>query len=101
MTLRVLLADDHAIVRRGVSQLLIERGIASHVFEAETGAQALSYAVQRAVEVELLAMSLPALNGVGVINLKKSQAQRLPAQMMSMFREEEYSVRALNAGAAG
>ena len=101
MTLRVLLADDHAIVRRGVSQLLIERGIASHVFEAETGAQALSYAVQRPVDVALLDISLPDINGVDVLKRMKRQAPRLPVLMFSMYREDQYAVRALKAGAAG
>jgi len=101
LTLRVLLADDHAIVRRGVSQLLIERGIASHVFEAETGAQALSYAVQRPVDVALLDISLPDINGVDVLKRMKRQAPRLPVLMFSMYREDQYAVRALKAGAAG
>lgn len=101
MTLRILLADDHAIVRRGVSQLLLERGIASEVLEAETGAQALSLAGQCPLDVVLLDISLPDVNGVDVLKRLKRQTPRLPVLMFSMYREDQFAVRALKAGASG
>ena len=101
MTLRILLADDHAIVRRGVAQLLLERGIASDVLEAETGAQAISLAGQCQVDVTLLDISLPDINGVDVLKRLKRQTPRMPVLMFSMYREDQYAVRALKAGAAG
>ena len=101
MTLRILLADDHAIVRRGVAQLLLERGIASEVLEAETGAQAISLAGQCPVDVTLLDISLPDINGVDVLKRLKRQTPRMPVLMFSMYREDQYAVRALKAGAAG
>jgi two-component system, NarL family, invasion response regulator UvrY len=101
LTLRILLADDHAIVRRGVSQLLLERGIASEVLEAETGAQALSLAGQCPLDVVLLDISLPDVNGVDVLKRLKRQTPRLPVLMFSMYREDQFAVRALKAGAAG
>lgn len=52
--LKLLLADDHAIVRRGVAQLLLERSIATEVSEAETGMQALALAVRRPFDVAML-----------------------------------------------
>jgi DNA-binding NarL/FixJ family response regulator len=101
LTLRILLADDHAIVRRGVAQLLLERGIASEVLEAETGAQAISVAGQCPVDVTLLDISLPDINGVDVLKRLKRQTPRTPVLMFSMYREDQYAVRALKAGAAG
>jgi DNA-binding NarL/FixJ family response regulator len=101
LTLRILLADDHAIVRRGVAQLLLERGIASEVLEAETGAQAISLAGQCPVDVTLLDISLPDINGVDVLKRLKRQTPRMPVLMFSMYREDQYAVRALKAGAAG
>lgn len=101
MTLRILLADDHAIVRRGVAQLLLERGIASDVLEAESGAQAISLAGQCQVDVTLLDISLPDINGVDVLKRLKRQTPRMPVLMFSMYREDQYAVRALKAGAAG
>jgi two-component system, NarL family, invasion response regulator UvrY len=101
MALKILLADDHAIVRRGVSQLLIERGVASEVFEVETGAQAISSAAQRSFDVALLDISLPDMNGVEVLKRLKRTVPKLPVLMFSMYREDQYAVRALKAGAAG
>jgi DNA-binding NarL/FixJ family response regulator len=101
LSLRILLADDHAIVRRGVSQLLLERGIATEVVEADTGAQAISLAGQCPLDIALLDISLPDVNGVDVLKRLKRLVPRLPVLMFSMYREDQYAVRALKAGAAG
>jgi DNA-binding NarL/FixJ family response regulator len=101
MTLKVLLADDHAIVRRGVAQLLLERGVASEVSEAETGAQALALVARASFDVALLDISLPDTTGLDVLKRLKRDTPRLPVLMFSMYREDQYAVRALKAGAAG
>jgi two-component system, NarL family, invasion response regulator UvrY len=101
MPLQVLLADDHAIVRRGVAQLLIEFGVASKVIEADTGRDALAHASRGAFDVALLDISLPDINGLDVLKRLKRDAPRLPVLMFSMYREDQYAVRALKAGAAG
>ncbi|CAL8472480.1 response regulator transcription factor [Caballeronia novacaledonica] len=99
--LRILLADDHAIVRRGVAQLLLERGVASEVSEAETGMQALALAARRPLDVAMLDISLPDVNGIDVLKRLKRENPRLPVLMFSMYREDQYAVRALKAGASG
>ncbi|WP_250528610.1 response regulator transcription factor RqpR [Caballeronia sp. ATUFL_F1_KS4A] len=99
--LRILLADDHGIVRRGVAQLLLERGVASEVLEAETGMQALALAARRPLNVAMLDISLPDINGIDVLKRLKRESPRLPVLMFSMYREDQYAVRALKAGAAG
>ncbi|WP_277186711.1 response regulator transcription factor RqpR [Caballeronia sp. BR00000012568055] len=101
MTLKVLLADDHAIVRRGVAQLLVEVGAASSVIEAETGRDALSLATRDAFDVAMLDISLPDINGLDVLKRVKRDVPRLPVLMFSMYREDQYAVRALKAGASG
>ncbi|MDR5855950.1 response regulator transcription factor RqpR [Caballeronia sp. LZ062] len=101
MTLKILLADDHAIVRRGVAQLLLERGVASEASEADTGAQALALAARVAFDVALLDISLPDTNGLDVLKRLKRDTPRLPVLMFSMYREDQYAVRALKAGASG
>ncbi|WP_250473409.1 response regulator transcription factor RqpR [Caballeronia sp. GAFFF1] len=101
MALKILLADDHAIVRRGVAQLLLERGVASEVSEAETGAQALALAARASFDVALLDISLPDTTGLDVLKRLKRDTPRLPVLMFSMYREDQYAVRALKAGAAG
>ena len=101
MTLRILLVDDHAIVRQGVRQLLLDRGIAREVVEADSGAQALASIDKTVFDATLLDISLPDMNGVEVLKRMKRKAPRLPVMMFSMYREDQYAVRALKAGAAG
>ncbi|WP_133649849.1 response regulator transcription factor RqpR [Paraburkholderia flava] len=101
MSLRILLIDDHAVVRQGVSHLLIDRGVACEVVEAQTGAEALALAAKQVYDVILLDISLPDMNGVEVLKRVKRKAPRVPVLMFSMYREDQYAVRALKAGAAG
>ncbi|TDV18604.1 response regulator transcription factor RqpR [Paraburkholderia caballeronis] len=101
MSPRILLVDDHAVVRQGVRQLLLDRGIASEVTEAQTGAEGLAAVAQHTCDVVLLDISLPDMNGVEVLKRMKRKAPRIPVLMFSMYREDQYAVRALKAGAAG
>lgn len=102
MSLRMLLVDDHAIVRQGVRQLLLTHGVAREVVEADTGAQALaSLDGEHPFDVILLDISLPDINGVEVLKRAKRRAPRTPVVMFSMFREDQYAVRSLKAGASG
>jgi DNA-binding NarL/FixJ family response regulator len=101
MSLRILIAEDHAVVRQGVRQLLLDRDVATEVFEAENGADALAQAAIRPYDVILLDISLPDMNGVEVLKRIKRKAPRVPVLIFSMFREDQYAVRALKAGAAG
>ena len=101
MTLRILLVDDHAIVRQGVKQLLLDKGIATDVAEAETGAEALAQIDRAFWDIVLLDISLPDMNGIEALKRLRRKAPRVPVLMFSMYREDQYAVRALKAGAAG
>jgi two-component system invasion response regulator UvrY len=101
MTLRILLVDDHAIVRQGVRQLLVNHGVAREVVEAESGAQAFASLDGDPFDIVLLDISLPDMNGVEVLKRVKRRAPRTPVMMFSMYREDQYAVRSLKAGAAG
>jgi two-component system invasion response regulator UvrY len=101
MSLKVLLIDDHAIVRQGIMQLLLERGIASEIGEAESGAEALAQADQIEWDLALLDISLPDMHGIEVLKRLRRKAPRVPVLMFSMYREDQFAVRALKAGAAG
>ena len=96
-----MLVDDHAIVRQGVKHLLLDRGVADDVVEAESGMDALAAVDRHAFDVILLDISLPDVNGVEVLKRLKRKAPRVPVLMFSMYREDQYAVRALKAGAAG
>ncbi len=101
MTLHILLVDDHAIVRQGIRQLLIDRRIAREVAEAETGCEAVAAIDKAAYDVILLDISLTDMNGSEVLKRIKRKLPRTPVLMFSMYREDQYAVRALKAGAAG
>ncbi len=103
MSLHILIVDDHAVVRQGVRQLLLDRGIAREVSEAPSGADALAAvsAAKTPHDVLLLDISLPDMNGVEVLKRVKLKAPRTQVLMLSMYREDQYAVRALKAGAAG
>lgn len=101
MSLNILLVDDHAIVRQGIRHLLIDRGIAREVTEAETGSDAMAAVDRQTFDVILLDISLPDTNGIEVLKRIKRKLPNAPVLMFSMYREDQYAVRALKAGAAG
>ncbi len=101
MSLNLLLVDDHTIVRQGVRQLLLDRNVAREVAEAESGAEALALAERSSFDTILLDISLPDMNGIEVLKRLKRKLPATPVLMFSMYREDQYAVRALKAGAAG
>ncbi|MGF6370733.1 two-component system invasion response regulator UvrY [Paraburkholderia sp. RAU6.4a] len=101
MSLRILIVEDHAVVRQGVRHLLLDRGVAREVAEAQSGSEALDLVVHQSFDVVLLDISLPDMNGVEVLKRLKRKAPRVAVLMFSMYREDQYAVRALKAGASG
>jgi two-component system, NarL family, invasion response regulator UvrY len=98
---RVLLVDDHAVVRRGLKEILGE-ALADAVFEeAGSGAEALAKARTDDWNVVILDFSLPDRNGLDVLKELRQRLPRLPVLVLSMHPEEQFAVRALRAGAAG
>jgi DNA-binding NarL/FixJ family response regulator len=99
--IRVLIVDDHAIVRRGLRQIVAETKDIVVAAEAETGFQAIKVARQHPAEVMLLDISLPDRNGIEVLKQIKKEHQRLGVLMLTMHMESEFAVRCLRAGASG
>lgn len=99
--IRVLIVDDHAIVRRGLRQILAETRDIAVTGEAETGFGAIKIARQDTFDVVLLDISLPDKNGIEVLKQIKKEQPKLAVMMLSMHAEHEFAVRALKAGAAG
>lgn len=81
MSLDILLVDDHAIVRQGIRQLLIDRSIARDVAEAETGVEAIAAADKKNFDVILLDISLTDMNGIEVLKRIKRKLPRTPVLM--------------------
>lgn len=99
--IRVLITDDHAIVRHGLKQIVAETDDMTVIAEADTGAQAILLLRNTPSDVVLMDISLPDRNGIDVLKQIKKEYPRLPVLMLSMHAEREFAVRALKAGASG
>ncbi|MDN4057309.1 response regulator transcription factor [Massilia sp. YIM B02769] len=100
-TIRVFIADDHAIVREGLKQILAEQRDIVVAGEAENGLDAVKLFRKSRPNVMLLDISLPDRNGIEVLKQIKQDKPELAVLMLSMHREDQYAIRALKAGAAG
>ena len=98
---RILVVDDHAIVRQGLKQILADTPDLVVAGEASTGQEALEKVRTGQWDVVILNISLPDRSGVTVLEQLKTQYPDLPVLMLSMHAEEQYAVRVMKAGAAG
>lgn len=99
--IRVLVVDDHAVVRRGVIQILDEAPDVVAAGEAGTRQEALKAVQQARYDVAVLDITLPDGSGLEVLKQLQSLAPDLHVLILSVHPEEQYAVRALRAGAAG
>ena len=102
--LRILIVDDHPIVRQGVKQTLadaVEAGEIVEIGEASTPQEALNLVRGHEWDAVVLDIGLPGGGGIDVLKDIKEVAPRLPVLVLSMNSEDQYAVRALRAGAAG
>jgi DNA-binding NarL/FixJ family response regulator len=99
--MRIVIADDHAVVRKGLQQLIMEAEEMTVVGEAATGDELLTLLRSSAVDVVVLDLSLGARSGLDLLKHIKSEFPRLPVVILSMHSEDLFAVRALRAGASG
>ncbi|MBI4196162.1 MAG: response regulator transcription factor [Betaproteobacteria bacterium] len=99
--IRVVLADDHTIVRAGLKELLADLGDIEVVGEATNGHEVMSRVRESEFDVLVLDMSMPGRSGIELIKQVKGEKPRLRILVLSMHSEEQYAVRALKAGASG
>jgi len=99
--LRILIADDHAIVRKGLREILREEPEPIAIAEASTGAEALEKAAAQVLDVVVLDISLPDLSGLEVLRILKLTQPLLPVLMLSMHSGYHYVMGSLKAGASG
>ena len=99
--IKVFIADDHAIVREGLKQILAETRDIVVAGEAENGLDAIKLFRKSDCAVMLLDISLPDRNGIEVLKQIKKEKPELAVLMLSMHREDQYAIRSLKAGAAG
>jgi DNA-binding NarL/FixJ family response regulator len=99
--IRVLLADDHAIVRDGLRRILAADTGFEVAGEAANGDEALALVRANDYDVVVLDMSMPGLSGIDLVKRLKLEKPKLRLLVLSMHGEQQYAVRALKAGASG
>ena len=99
--IRVLIADDHEIVRDGLKRILAAHADLDVAAEAASGDEALALVKAADYDVALLDMSMPGLSGMDLIKRLRIEKPKLRLLVLSMHGEQQYAARALKAGAAG
>ncbi len=99
--IRILIADDHALVREGIRRVLDEDPGFDVVAEASDGRQALERIAETNPDVAILDISMPELSGLDVARQLREERPALKVLILSMHDESEYVMRAVHAGAAG
>jgi DNA-binding NarL/FixJ family response regulator len=104
-TLRVLIGDDHRIVREGLKQILADAPDVRVVAEAQTGPEVLAQVAQlqasAGLDLVLLDIALPGIDGLDVLQQIKREHPKLPVLMLSTYPEKQYAVRCIKLGASG
>lgn len=101
MTIKVMLADDHAVVRRGLRQIISDAGDIEVIGEASEYTELVTLMRREECDVLVLDISMPGKNGIEVLKIVHERQPRLPILILSMYPEDQYAMRALKAGAAG
>ncbi len=98
--MNILIADDHAVVRRGLKEILADALPGMHFSEAGNGDEVLSRLADSATGLLVLDINMPGRSGLDVLRDVKNTYPRLPVIVLSMQPEDQYAVRCLRAGAA-
>lgn len=101
MITRILIADDHTIMRDGLKQILADYSDIEVAGEAGDGTEALQKIRQQEWDIVILDMSMPGKSGIELLKQIKTEKPALPILVLSMNKEEQYAGRALKAGASG
>ncbi len=99
--IRILIADDHPIVRAGFKLVITDTQDMTVADEAGNGQEVLNLIRKHDYDIVLLDISMPGRNGLEVLKDLKAEKPKLPVMILSIYPEEQYAVRALRAGASG
>ncbi|MCK5658039.1 MAG: response regulator transcription factor [Deltaproteobacteria bacterium] len=99
--IKILIADDHAIVREGLKQIVADTSDMIVTAEASDGHEVLALLSKNNYDVVVLDMAMPGLTGLDILKQIKRETPKLPVLILSVHPEEQYAVRALKAGASG
>jgi DNA-binding NarL/FixJ family response regulator len=99
--IRVLLADDHAVVRAGLREILTATGDIEIAAEVANGTQVIECVRECVLDVAVLDLSMPGRSGIELIRRVKEERPQTKVLILSMHSEDQYAIRALKAGASG
>jgi two-component system invasion response regulator UvrY len=99
--INVLVVDDHALIRKGLKQILDDTSDIRVIGEAETGMEAIRMVRDNKYDMALLDITLPDKYGIDVLKQMKLQCPTLPVLILSMHPDEQYAMRSIKAGASG
>ncbi len=101
MMVRILIADDHAIVRQGLKQIIADQSDMQVAGEASNGVEVLKFLDAHKCDIVVLDVSMPGRSGIEVLKDIKRRQPELPVLVLSMHPEDQYALRAIRAGASG
>lgn len=99
--MRILIADDHAIIRKGLKQILLEAYPSAHIEEANDAEAVIKRTLSGEWDIIICDLSMPGRSGLDVVQHIKQNYPKIPVLILSIHPEEQYAIRALRAGAAG
>lgn len=98
---RILIVDDHAIVRQGLARILEKQHGMKIIAELDNGIDALNWLRGNDCDIALIDISMPGMNGIDLLKQLREEKPKLPVLVISMYPEDQYAVRLIKAGAAG
>ena len=98
---RILIADDHAIVRRGLKQLILEEFPLVEIDEANDAEGLIKKAILDDWDIVICDLNMPGRSGLDALKQIRQAKPKLPVLIMSMYPEDQYGLRVIKAGAAG
>jgi two-component system invasion response regulator UvrY len=99
--MRILITDDHAVIRRGLKQILLDEYPAATIEEAADAEAAIKKTINGEWDIIISDLSMPGRSGLDLVQHIKQNFPKLPVLILSIHPEEQYAIRALKAGAAG
>ena len=101
MGLRILIADDHAVIRKGLKQILLEAFPDALISEAVDAEEVTAKTIADTWDIVITDLSMPGRSGLDVAQDIKQNFPKLPVLILSIHPEEQYAIRALKSGASG
>lgn len=98
---RILIADDHAVVRKGLRQILLEEFLSAEIVEVADADELFTRVLKESWDVVISDISMPGRSGLEVLQQIRQSFPKLPVLILSVHPEDQYAIRVLKAGASG